>query len=80
MASSTGVTAIPELQGAYVYQDLCEGELRWLRRTAEGGTVGGLLGAQQEYVLGFWQDADGELELLTAFDGIFRLVPADATD
>lgn len=67
--------AFPDLDGRYLYQDLCEGELRWIERTDDGGTIGGRLGIEQDFVLAFWEDEAGELFVLTAEDGLFRLVP-----
>lgn len=68
--------ALADLDGAYVYSDLCDGELRWLRASDEGPVVGGPLGVQQDFPVAFWQDEEGELYLMTAEDGIFLLAPA----
>lgn len=67
---------IPELDGLFLFQDLCDGELRWLERTADGAR-GGRLGAQQDFPLAFGTDVDGELYLMTAEDGIVRLVATE---
>jgi glucose/arabinose dehydrogenase len=68
-------TAIPELDGDYVFGDFCSGEVRALRRDDSGAVavydlVGGLPGLQS-----LAEDLDGELYALAA-DGAYRLDPA----
>lgn len=70
-------TAIPALQGHYLYADLCEGWVRSIR--IEGGAVveeadwpdlrpGG-------FVTSFGEDAAGELYVMTEQGGLFKIVP-----
>lgn len=65
--------AIPELFGRYVYGDLCAGDLSWLEVT-EDGTRGGPMGLSQRHILALWADEGGEIHVLTAEDGLLRLV------
>lgn len=70
-------SAIPELQGHYFYADFCEGWVRSFRYSA--GTVtdetswptlrpGGP-------IVSFGEDSNGELYMLQAGGGVFRIVP-----
>ncbi len=68
-------TAVPELVGAYVFTDLCDGELRALM-DAGGDTVPRALGVAGQRVVGFGIDADGELLVLEFARRILRLIPA----
>ncbi len=68
--------AIPDLRGAYVFADYCEGELRAL--TQDGGVVTAerLLGVRAENIASFGEDGDGELFVLSQGDGLLRVDPA----
>jgi glucose/arabinose dehydrogenase len=64
-------SAIPWLEGAYVYGDFCFGELRFLRQrdgqVVEEGTLG--LSVGNSTLASFGEDADGELYVLSLSEG-----------
>ena len=69
--------ALPALEGAYVYSDLCDGVIRAV------SVVGGAIVAEREfdavtgYPVGFGADADGELYVCSFDEGaVYRLDPA----
>jgi glucose/arabinose dehydrogenase len=66
---------IPDLAGAYLFADYCDGELRALVQA--GGRVTGArrLGVDPGNVVSFGQDAAGELYVLTP-STVFRIDPA----
>lgn len=66
---------IPNLDGVYLYGDLCDGRLRTL--TLQGGTAvaGPPLGLRVDALVSFGEDAEGELYLLSLYRGVFRLEP-----
>ena len=68
--------AIPELQGAYLFGDLCLGLIEAIR--VEGGQVVGHreLGPVVENLSSFGEDADGELYAMSLSGGLYRIVPA----
>jgi glucose/arabinose dehydrogenase len=68
--------AIPELQGAYVFSDYCEGALRAL--VVEDGEVTdeAVLDVEAGSVVSFARDADGELYVLDLQGAVLRLQPA----
>jgi len=68
-------SALPELLGAYVYSDWCDGELRALLDD-RGTVVSRPLGVAGERVVGFGRDADGELLVLELSGRVLRLMPA----
>jgi glucose/arabinose dehydrogenase len=65
-------TALPELVGAYVFSDWCDGELRVLLDD-DGTIVSRPLGVAGERVVGFGVDADGELLVLELGGQVLRL-------
>jgi glucose/arabinose dehydrogenase len=67
---------IPELFGAYVFADFCQGHLEAFR--LENGQARGHeeLGPEVANVASFAEDADGELYVLSLSGPVFRLVPA----
>ena len=69
--------AIPDLVGAYVYADNCNGKIRALR-LAPDGTVELMreLGVEANGITSFGQDRSGELYVLTGAAGVFRISPA----
>jgi len=67
--------AIADLVGAYVFTDLCDGELRILM-DASGTVVDRALGVRGERIVGFGLDADGELLVLEIGGRVLRLVAA----
>ncbi|HEX6311151.1 MAG TPA: PQQ-dependent sugar dehydrogenase [Acidimicrobiia bacterium] len=68
--------AIPDLTGAYVFADYCEGDLRAL--VQEGGAVVAerFLDVGAANIAAFGQDRSGELYVLSQGDGLLRLDPA----
>ena len=65
-------TELPELIGAYVFSDWCDGEIRVLLDDA-GTVVARGLGLAGERVVGFGRDADGELLVLELSGRVLRL-------
>ena len=67
--------AIPELHGAYLFGDLCTGEIEALRVT--GGRLVGhrALGPVVPNLSSFGEDADGELYAMSLGGGLYRLAP-----
>jgi glucose/arabinose dehydrogenase len=65
--------AIPELTGAYLFGDLCIGEIEALR--VENGRVPGhaALGPVVENLSSFGEDADGELYAMSLSGGVYRI-------
>ena len=65
---------MPELRGSYVYGDLCDNRVRALRLEAgnivEERDFGALAPAG---LVGFGEDAEGELYVLSLPDGLFKL-------
>lgn len=66
--------AIPELVGAYVFADLCDGELRVLLSDGDR-VVARDLGVEAAQPIGFGTDASGELLVLELGGAVRRLVP-----
>lgn len=68
---------IPELVGAYLFSDYCEGQIRAISMT--NGAVGDSadLGINGGQVVSFAQDHDGELYVLSLDGGIYRIDRAD---
>ncbi len=69
-------TKIPDLVGAYLYADFCEGQIRALRQV--GGRAQGerSLDVNVPNLASFAEDAAGELYALSLGGGVFRLDPA----
>ena len=67
--------SIPDLRGAYVFGDLCFGELEALR--VRGGRVTGhrILGPVVPNLVSFGEDRRGELYALGLGGGVYRLAP-----
>lgn len=67
--------AIPDLVGAYLYADYCQGELKAL--TLGNGKVAktASLGVTAQFPVSFGQDQDGELYVLSLAGGVYRIVP-----
>ena len=68
-------TAIPALQGLYVYSDYCSATLWALSGTEAGATVNTAIGTVPGNPGSFGEDANGELYLTTLNGRIYRLVP-----
>ena len=70
-------SAIPELVGAYLYSDYCDGDLRAIVVDGDGTLVDDAnLGVNGGRVVSFVQDADGELYLLDLDGRVSRVDPA----
>ena len=69
-------TKIPDLVGAYLYADFCQGEIQALRQV--GGRAQGerSLDVTVPNLSSFAEDAAGELYALSLSGGVFRLDPA----
>jgi glucose/arabinose dehydrogenase len=69
--------AIPELTGAYLYADVCNGTIRGLLVDADGAVVEQAeLGIDGGSVVSFAEDADGELYVFDLDGRILRIDPA----
>jgi glucose/arabinose dehydrogenase len=69
-------SAIPDLEGAYVYSDYCDGTIRALDVDEEGAVDGSWsLEADGGQVVSFAEDAAGELYVLSAEGTVARLDP-----
>jgi hypothetical protein len=70
-------SAIPSLQGHYFYADFCRGWVRSLR--IDGGTVTDEASwpslSPGGSILSFGEDSAGELYVLQASGGVFKIVP-----
>jgi len=66
-------SALPELVGAYVFSDYCDGEMRALFDGGAGTVVSRPLGVAGDRVVGFGVDADGELLVLELSGRVLRL-------
>jgi len=70
-------TEIPDLVGAYVFSDNCNGKIRALKLAGDGSVeLVRALGIETNGVTSFGEDGDGELYVLTASAGVFRLTAA----
>ena len=69
-------TAIPALQGVYVFADYCVGALQGLTEVDGARTAEGPLGATSPNITSFGQDGTGELYVLSGKDGLSRIGPA----
>jgi len=67
---------IPDLVGAYVYSDYCNGAIRALRVDGTTVVVARDLGISERQISSFGEDAAGELYVVSQQDGIFRIDPA----
>lgn len=69
-------SAIPDLQGVYVFTDFCDGELRGIEIT-DGGVIEYHLGVAVESPVAVLSDDEGELHVMSFEDGgkITRIVP-----
>lgn len=76
-------SALPTLQGAYLYADYCSGRIWGLRHQGEAVAVQRQLLDAPFQVVSFGEDADGELYVLGFDGGVYRLtgdaVPAAPT-
>ena len=66
---------IPGLEGAYVFSDYCNGDIRALARNeSDGLSWETSLGVDVDNPISFGTDADGEVYVLSQNGGIFKLV------
>jgi hypothetical protein len=71
-------SAIPDLSGTYLYSDYCSGFVRSFRLQGDAAADErrwSELEPADHAVTSFGEDADGELYLLTAGGGVYRIVP-----
>jgi glucose/arabinose dehydrogenase len=69
-------SAIPALQGAYVFADVCIGQVEWIRLAVDGGVEYGMLATPVAAPASFGQDAQGEVYVLSLDGAVCRLAPA----
>lgn len=69
-------TRIPNLVGAYVFADYCQGDVRALRQENGEVAVERFLDVNAANIAAFGQDNDGELYVLSQGDGVLRIDPA----
>jgi glucose/arabinose dehydrogenase len=67
---------IPDLQGAYVFADYCEGDVRALRQENGRVVIERFLDVGAANVAAFGEDSEGELYVLSQGDGLLRIDPA----
>jgi glucose/arabinose dehydrogenase len=68
-------TSIPDLEGAYVYSDYCNGRLRYVRQSNNEVAERGSLGVRLSDISSFGEDANGELYVLSQSTGLYRIDP-----
>jgi len=68
--------AIPDLRGAYVFGDFCQGRVQAIVASEGALYASADLGVQVDSLVSFGQDADGELYVLSLDGGVYRLDPA----
>ena len=66
---------LPELAGAYLFSDYCNGDVRWLRQSHGTVTDRGSLDVSAGEITSFGEDPRGELLVLSREDGLLRLAP-----
>jgi glucose/arabinose dehydrogenase len=67
---------LPEITGAYLFSDLCDGTLRLLRAGPDGLLQADALEVSGTQVVGFAADLDGEIVVLDLSGVVLRLVRA----
>jgi glucose/arabinose dehydrogenase len=67
---------IPDLNGAYVFSDNCNGTIRAIKVVDGQVTVDRDLGVRSTNVSSLGVDANGELYVVSLSDGVFRIDPA----
>jgi glucose/arabinose dehydrogenase len=67
--------AIPDLVGAYVYADLCTGNVSFLGQSGGQVTAERSMGRLWDQLVSFGEDADGELYAMSLVGQIWKLVP-----
>jgi glucose/arabinose dehydrogenase len=66
-------SAIPGLEGAYLFSDYCQGDVRALRVRDGQVTEERTFDAHVDQLVAFAEDADGEVYALSLLGGIYRL-------
>lgn len=66
-------TAVPELDGTYLWADLCERSIRTLRRDGTTWVSGRLGGTIPKAIVAFAQAPDGEVYLLSLDEGLYQI-------
>ena len=69
-------TALPELQGWYLFADWCIGEVTAIPPTAEGGFEVRRLDLRMPGIVSFGVDAENEVYVVSITDGVVQMVPA----
>ena len=67
--------ALPDLHGAYLFADFCDGSVRALRPATDGSWQAVDLGVRGERAVGFGTDATGRAVVLDLAGRVLRLVP-----
>ncbi|MDP8956024.1 MAG: PQQ-dependent sugar dehydrogenase [Actinomycetota bacterium] len=70
-------TRIPELTGAYVFGDFCDGRVMALRQRRGKVRERGALGPAVDQLSSFGQDGEGELYVMSLAGLVYRIVPGD---
>jgi len=68
--------ALPRMRGRYLYGDFCSGSIWSIRAPAEGRAAPRLEQVRLPGLTSFGEDADGEVLLVSASGGLFRLAGA----
>ena len=68
-------SAIPDVQGAYLYADYCQGDIRALRLAGGRVTENVNLGLNVPSLASFGEDQDGELYVLSLSGPVYKIVP-----
>ncbi len=68
--------AIPDLRGAYVFGDFCQGRVQAIVASEGALYASADLGVQVDSLVSFGEDATGELYALSLDGGVYRLDPA----
>jgi glucose/arabinose dehydrogenase len=71
-------TQIRDLQGAYIYGDVCDNRIRALSRTRGGAVRHRDLGLRLPHLVSFAENRAGELYALSMAGGVYRLASAAA--
>jgi glucose/arabinose dehydrogenase len=66
-------TEVPELDGTYLWADLCERAVHTLRRDGDAWVAGRLGGDVPAGIVAFGQTAAGEVYLVSLNDGVYRV-------
>lgn len=67
---------IPDLVGAYVFTDYCNGTIRAIKLSGGRVVAQRDLGISSSDISSFGEDADGEIYVISQSEGFFRIDPA----